>query len=112
MKIGFEISLDSHYVNHANALLSNIPIFPSFAIETKCFSKILRKIATIYARLRNQNKCKYPILFSASFFKCYEEDRRSNEIEFFFSLKTNHNLTEIDINNNDIVSQLEHQIQI
>ena len=68
-------------------------------------------MATIYARLINQYKFKYHILFSASFYKINEEDQRSDEIELFINLKINNNLTETDINNIDVKSQLEHQIQ-
>ena len=69
-------------------------------------------MATIYARLINQYKFKYHILFSASFYKINEEDQRSDEIELFINLNINNNLTETDINNIDFKSQLEYQIQI
>ena len=69
-------------------------------------------MATIYARLINQYKFKYHTLFSASFYKNIEEDQRSDEAELFINLKINKNLTETDINNIDIKSQLEHQIQV
>ena len=38
--------------------------------------------------------------------------QRSEEIEFFFNLNFIQNLTESDINNVNIKSQLEHQFQI
>ena len=69
-------------------------------------------MATIYAKLKNQYKFKYHIKFSASFYKNIEEDQRSDEIELFINLKINNNLTESDIDNIDIKSQLEHQFQI
>ena len=69
-------------------------------------------MATIYARLINQYKFKHHILFSASFYKINEEDQRSDEIELSINLKINNNLTETDINNIDVKSQLEHQIQV
>ena len=69
-------------------------------------------MATIYARLKNQYKFKYHILFSASFYEINEEDQRKDEIETFINLNTIQNLTETDINNIDVKSQLEHQIQI
>ena len=68
-------------------------------------------MATIYARLINQCKFKYCILFSASFYNINEEDQRTDEIELFINLKINNNLTETDIKNIDVKSQLEHQIQ-
>ena len=69
-------------------------------------------MATIYTRLINQYKFKYHILFSESFYKINEEDQRSDEIELFINLKIKNNLTETDINNIDVKSQLEHQIQV
>ena len=69
-------------------------------------------MATIYARLINQNKFKCHILFSESFYKINEEDQRSDEIELLINLNINNNLTESHIDNIDVKSQLEHQIQI
>ena len=69
-------------------------------------------MATIYARLLNQYKFKYHILFSASFHKINEEDQRSDEFKLFINWNIDNNLTENDIDKIDIKSQLEHQIQI
>ena len=112
LKIGFKINLESHNVEHANSLLTIEPNFPDIGIETRYVNKILKEMATIYARLINQYKFKYHILFSASFYKINEEDQRSNETELFINLSINHNLTETDIDNIDVKSQLEHQKQI
>ena len=68
-------------------------------------------MATIYARIINQNKSNYHIFFSASFRKNNEKDRRYDEVELFINLNINYNLTETDFKNIDIKSQLEHQIQ-
>ena len=72
----------------------------------------MKELSVIYDRLINQYKFKYHTLFSASFYKINEEDQRYNEIELYKNLKINHNLTESDIDNFDVRSQLEHQIQI
>ena len=69
-------------------------------------------MATIYARLINQYKFKYHILFSASFYKINEEDQRSDEIQLFINLNINNKLTENDIDKIDNKSQLEYRIQI
>ena len=111
-KIGFKINLESHNINHANSLLNIEPNFPDIGSETRYINKILKEMATIYARLINQYKFKYHILFSASFYKINEEDQRSDEIELFINLNNNNNLTETDIKNIDVKSQLEHQIQV
>ena len=67
LKIGFKINLESHKINHAISLLNIEPNFPDIGIETRYINKILKEMATIYARLINQYKFKYHILFSASF---------------------------------------------
>ena len=111
-KTGSNIIIDSHNFSHANSILSIIPIYPDFGSETKYINKIFKKMATIYDRLINQNKCKSRIIFSASSYKIDEEDQRCDEIELCINLNIYHNLTETDINNIDVKSQLEHQIPI
>ena len=69
-------------------------------------------MATTYARLINQYKLKYHILFSASFYKINEEDQKSDGIELFVNLNIINNLTETDIDTIDVKSQLKHQNQI
>ena len=106
--IGFKINLESHNIHHANSVLIIEPDFPEIGIETRYINKILKEMATIYARLKNQYKFKYHTLFSASFYKINQEDQGSNEVELYMNLKINHNLTESDIDNIDIRSQLEN----
>ena len=47
LKTGFKINLDSHNINHANSILSIIPIYPDFGIETRYINKSLKETATI-----------------------------------------------------------------
>ena len=112
LKIDFKINLESYNINHTNSLLNIEPNFPDIGIEGRYVSKFLKEMATIYARLINQYKFIYHILFSASFYKINEEDERSDEIELFINLNINNNLTESDIDNIDVKSQFGHQIQI
>ena len=112
LKIGFKINLESHNFSHANSILNITPSFPEFGIEFRYINKIVKELSVFYARLINQFKFLYHTLFSASFYKINEEGRRNNEIELYINLKINNNLTESDIDNIDIRSQLEHQIQI
>ena len=112
LKMGFEINLQSHNIIHANSIFSIIPMYPDFGIETSYNNKILKEMATIYARLLKQNSFKYPIIFLACLYKIKEEDQRCDETEFFIIFNFNQNLTESDIDNDDVKSQLEHQIQI
>ena len=111
LKIGFKIDLGSHNISHANSILIVTPKFPDFGIEYRYINKIVKELSVIYARLINQYKFKYHTLFSASFYKINEEDQRSNEIELYINLNNNHNLTESDIDNIDVRSQLEQQVQ-
>ena len=112
IKIGFNINLESHNNNHAASILTSAPNFPEFGIDSQYIFRIMKEMATIYARLKNQHKFKYHTLFSASFCKINEKDQRSDENELLNNLNINHNSTETDINNIDVKSQLEHQIQI
>ena len=74
LKIGFQINLESHNISHANCLLNFVPNSPDIGIETRYITKILKEMATIYARLINQCIFKNHIFFSASFYKINEED--------------------------------------
>ena len=112
LKNGFKINLESHNISHANSILTITPNFQEFGIEFRYINKIVKELSVIYARLINQYKFKYHTLFSASFYKINEEDQRNNEIEIYKNLNINNNLTESDIDNIDVMSQLEHQIQI
>ena len=112
LKNGFKINLESHNMSHANSILTITCKYPEIGIEFRYINKIVKELSVIYARLINQYKFKYHTLFSANFYKINEYDFRDNEIELYISLKINHNLTESDIDNIDVRSQLEHQIQI
>ena len=112
LKIGFKINLESHNINHANSILTITPDFPEFGIEFIFIYKNIKELSVIYARLISQYKFKYHTLFSASFYKINEEDQRKNESELYMNLKINHNLTESDIDNIDVRSQLDHQFLV
>ena len=112
LKNGFKINLESHNMSHANSILTITCKYPEIGIEFRYINKIVKELSVIYARLINQYKFKYHTLFSANFYKINEYDFRDNEIELYINLKINHNLTESDIDNIDVRSQLEHQIQI
>ena len=112
LKNGFKINLENHNISHANSILTITPKFPEFGIEFRYINKIVKELSVIYARLINQYKFKYHTLFSASFYKINEEDQRDNHIELYINLKINNNITESDIDNIGIRSQLEDQIQM
>ena len=112
LKNGFKFNLEIHNFSHANSILTVTPKFPDFGIEFRYIKKIVKELSFIYARLINQYKFKYHTLFSASFYKINEEDQSNSEIELYMNLKINNNLTESDIENIDIRSQLEQQNQV
>ena len=111
LQIGFIMNLDSHKLNHAKSILTITPIFLEIGIEFRYINKIIKELSVIYDRLKNQYKFKYHTLLAASFYKFNEKDQRTDEIELFIKLKINHNLTETDIDNIDVKSQLGHQVQ-
>ena len=111
LKIGFEIILNSHHINHANSKLTIIPNHSEFGIEVSYINKIIKDLSVIYARLLYQYKFNYRTVFSARFDKQNEGHQVSDETELFINLNINHNLTETDINNIDVKSPLEHQLQ-
>ena len=111
LKVGFKINLDSHHINHANSKLTITPIHPEFGIEFRYINQIVKELSIIYARLLNQYKFKYQTVFSARFDKQDEDSRLLDETELFISLNINHNLTQTDIDEIDIVSPLNNQIR-
>ena len=72
LKIGFKKNPKIHNINHANSILSNIPVYTDFRSEIRYSNKISKEMAIIYARLINQYKFNYHILFSAGFYKIIE----------------------------------------
>ena len=111
LQVGFKINLDSHNLHHANSKVTITPYHPEFGIEFRYINKIMKELSIIYARLINQYKFKYQTVFSARFGKQNEDNQVLDETELFINLNNNHNLTQTDIANVDIVSSLDHQIQ-
>ena len=112
LRKSFKKNLQNHKFFHSNSLLNIEPNYPDKKIERRYVNKILKRMATFYARLINQYKYKYHKLFSASFCKNNEEDQKSDETELFKNLNNNKKLTGTDSDNIDVKSQLEHQIQL
>ena len=111
LKVGFKINLDSQQKNHANSKLTIIPNYPEFGIEVRYINKIMKKLSVIYARLTNQYKFKNHTIFSARFDKQNEDNKVLDEAELFNNLNINHNLTQKDLDNIDIKSPLDFQIE-
>ena len=110
LKVGFNITLENHYTNHANSKLTITPNYPEFGNEVRYINNI-KKIICFYARLINQTKVKIRTVFSARLDKQDEDNQVLDETELFIILNFNHNLTESDLDNIDVKSPLEHQIQ-
>ena len=110
LKVGFKINLDSQNLHHTNSKLTIIPNHPELGIEARYIKKIMKELAVIYARLINQYKFEYQTVFSARFDQQDEDNQVLDETEFFINLNINHNLTQSDLDNIDVVSQLDYQI--
>ena len=98
-------------MNHAISKLTIIPNFPEFGIETRYNNEIMKEFSVIYARLINQYNFRYQTVFSTRFDKQDEDNQVREETELFINLNNNHNITQTDIDNIDVKSPLEHQIQ-
>ena len=68
-------------------------------------------MSVVYARLINQFKFKYQTVFSARFDKQDEDNQALDETELFINLDINQKITESDIDNVDIKSPIEQQVQ-
>ena len=110
-KIGLNITLESHHINHANSKLTITPNYAEFGIEVRYINQIIKELSVIYARLINQYKFKYQTVFSARFDKQDENNQVLDETELFINLNNIHKLTESDLDQIDVRSPLEHQIQ-
>ena len=111
IKLGFNLNLDSHHFNHANSKLNIHPNYPEFGIETRYIIKISKELSVIYASLINQYKFTDQTVFSARFDKQNEDNQVIDETELFFNLRSNHNLTQTEVDNIDVESSFEYQIQ-
>ena len=111
LRVGFNITLESQHINHANSKLIIKPNYPECGIEVCYINKIIKELSVIYARLINQFNFRYQLVFSTRFDKHDEVNQVLDETELFNSLNFNHNLTETDLDNIDVKSPLEHQIQ-
>ena len=93
LEVGFNINLDSHNLHHTNSKLTITPYHPECGIEVRYINKIMKELAVIYARLKNQYEFKYQTVFSARFDKQDEDVHLLDEAELFINLNINHNLT-------------------
>ena len=71
----------------------------------------MKELSVYYARILNQYKFKYQTVYSARFEKKHEDNQVLDETELFNNLNINHNLTQTDIDELDVKSPLENQIQ-
>ena len=63
LKIGFNITMESHHINHAISKLVVKPNYPEFGIEFRYINKVMKELSIIYARLLNQYKLKHQAVF-------------------------------------------------
>ena len=111
LKVGFKINLDSHHIIHAKSKLTITPNYPEFGIEVHFNNKIINELSVLSVKLINQHKFECQTVFSARFDKQDECKQVLDETELFNNLNINHKSTESDLNEIDVRSPLEHQIQ-
>ena len=71
----------------------------------------MKALSVIYARLMNQYNFRYQTVFSARFDEQDEDNQVLDGTKYFINLNYNHNLTESHLDNIDVMSPLQHQIQ-
>ena len=81
LKNGFKINLESHSFSHANSILTIIPKFPDFGIESIYINKIIKELSVIYARLINQYKFKYHT-FQQAFIKLMKKTKEITKLNY------------------------------
>ena len=101
LRVGFDIILGSHHINHSNSKLTTKPNISEIEIETIYVIKIVREMVKKYARLINHYKYKNETVISARFDKENEDNWILDETELFINFKINHNLLKSDIDNID-----------
>ena len=67
LQVGFNITVESHRINHANSELIVKPNYFEFGIEVRYINKIIKELSVIYATLINRYKFNYQTVFSAGF---------------------------------------------
>ena len=75
LRVQFNITLESHHINHANSKLIIKPNYPEFGIEVRYIKKIMKEISVNYVRLKNQCQFTYQTVFSARFGKQNEDNQ-------------------------------------
>ena len=110
LKVGFKINLDSHNFHHTSSKLTVIPNHPEFGLAVRYINKIMKELAVIYAGLINQYLFKNKTVFSARFDKQDEDNQLLDNTELLININSNHNLTQSDLDNIVVVSQLDYQI--
>ena len=111
LRVGFNITLERHHINHAISKKIIKPNYTEFGIEIRYFNKIMKELSVIHAGLINQYKFRYQTVFSAKFDKQDENDQLLDETDLFIILFVNHNRTESDFDNIAIKTPLQHQNQ-
>ena len=94
LKVAYKINLDSHNLHHANSKITISSNFENTGIEFRFINKIMREMSIIYAKLINQYKFRYQVVFSARFDKQDGDGLLLDETELFINLNINQNLTQ------------------
>ena len=92
----YDVNLDQHHPKHLNSKITVKPKY-DLPIELLDLNNIFKEMSAIYARLIEQYKFKYQVVFSVIFDK---ETR--DELEQYVSLEVNQSLTWNDIEKYDL----------
>ena len=98
----YDVNLDQHHPKHLNSKITVKPKY-DLPIELLDLNNIFKEMSTIYARLIEQYKFKYQVVFSVIFDKETQE-----ELEQYVSLVVNQSLTWSDIEKYDLEEKQMH----
>ena len=67
LQVGFDITPESHHLNHGNSKIFIKPNYSEFGIELRYIDKIIKEMTSFYAKLIDQYEFKHETVFSARF---------------------------------------------
>ena len=101
----YSINLDQHHPNHLNSKITTKSKY-NLPVELLDLNIILKEMSVVYARLINQYKFKYQVVFSIIFVKETQE-----ELEQYVSFEVNKNSTWSDIEKYDLETKTNALIE-
>ena len=112
LDIAYDITVDRHHKKDLNSQITITSKFDNIiGIEMYHINDIFKEMAHIYAKFKNQYKCKYQLSFMLLFNKFEEDGDIRRETEMTITLNMIINLTQSEIDNVNIQWEVEARKQ-